>query len=596
MDTEFTLTSGIISRLIHAQGGENDLWTSGPTLQFISIKKVPSTSSPVDRYRIIVSDGEKYTQAMLATQLNQMVTDEAIGRHTVARIDKLTCNVVQQRRLIIILGITVLGKASDKIGNPDNIDIPIAVANPTAAPAPAVAQQPIHQAGAPRPQAVPNNRGPVVFPIEGLSPYSNKWTIKARVTQKSDIRQWSNNRGEGQLFNVTLMDESGEIRATGFNQAVKDFYDKLQEGKVYYISKARVNLAKKKFSNLPNEYELALEKNTEIEECLDQSNLPTVKYNFIPLSNLESIEKDATCDVIGVVKEASALGEIVSKTTHRELKKRELTIVDRSGYSVRVTLWGKQAEQYEHHDQPVVAFKGVRVGDFGGRSLSMISTSMMNANPDIPEAHALKGWFSATGSTENFQSHSNAMPSVSSGTFNRAEVRTLSDVKESQLGQSDKPEYFSSRATIVHIKADNISYPACPSEGCNKKVTEGADGQWKCEKCDRSYEKPEHRYIMSMSVADHTEQAWFQGFNDVGLAVFGMPANDLVELRERDDAAYNAVMHKATCNTFNFSCRAKQDTYNEQTRVRYGITRIMPLNYLEEACVMRDLLHSDWAR
>ena len=64
------------------------------------------------------------------------------------------------------------------------------------------------------------------------------------------------------------MDESGEIKATGFNNAVDEFYDKLQEGKVYYISKARVNLAKKKFSNLPNDYELSLERNTEIEEVL----------------------------------------------------------------------------------------------------------------------------------------------------------------------------------------------------------------------------------------------------------------------------------------------------------------------------------------
>lgn len=108
--------------------------------------------------------------------------------------------------------------------------------------------------------------GPVVYPIEGLSPYSSKWTIKARVTQKSTIKEYSTPKGEGRLFNVTLMDESGEIRATGFNQSVTEFYDRLQEGKVYYISKARVNLAKKKFSPLNNEYELGLERNTEIVE------------------------------------------------------------------------------------------------------------------------------------------------------------------------------------------------------------------------------------------------------------------------------------------------------------------------------------------
>lgn len=81
---------------------------------------------------------------------------------------------------------------------------------------------------------------------------------------KSDIKHWSNARGEGKLFNVTLVDETGEIRATGFNQQVDQFYDMLQDGKAYYVSKARVNIAKKQFNNTNNEYELSLGNETEI--------------------------------------------------------------------------------------------------------------------------------------------------------------------------------------------------------------------------------------------------------------------------------------------------------------------------------------------
>lgn len=91
------------------------------------------------------------------------------------------------------------------------------------------------------------------------------------------------------------MDESGEIKATGFNSVVDEFYDRLQEGKVYYISKARVNLAKKKFSNIQNDYELSIERNTEVEECLEPSSVPMIKYNFIPLGELDNVQKDATC-------------------------------------------------------------------------------------------------------------------------------------------------------------------------------------------------------------------------------------------------------------------------------------------------------------
>lgn len=64
------------------------------------------------------------------------------------------------------------------------------------------------------------------------------------------------------------MDDTGEIRGVAFTQVVDQFYDKLEEGKVYYISKARVNLAKKQFNNAAREYEFCLEKNTEIKEVM----------------------------------------------------------------------------------------------------------------------------------------------------------------------------------------------------------------------------------------------------------------------------------------------------------------------------------------
>lgn len=68
----------------------------------------------------------------------------------------------------------------------------------------------------------------VLSQISSLTPYHNKWVIKARVTNKSDMRSWSNSRGEGKLFNVDLMDESGEIRCTAFRDLAEKYFDYLQ--------------------------------------------------------------------------------------------------------------------------------------------------------------------------------------------------------------------------------------------------------------------------------------------------------------------------------------------------------------------------------
>lgn len=58
-----------------------------------------------------------------------------------------------------------------------------------------------------------------------------------RITAKSDIRRWSNAKGEGTLFSMDLLDEYGsEMRATFFKEACEKFYPMIETGKVYLLS------------------------------------------------------------------------------------------------------------------------------------------------------------------------------------------------------------------------------------------------------------------------------------------------------------------------------------------------------------------------
>ncbi|KAI8624420.1 replication factor-A protein [Xylariaceae sp. FL1651] len=585
-----------------------------PVLQCLQIKPLAAQqavggAAQPERYRVVLSDIRNYVQCMLATQANHVIHENQLVRGCIVRVKSYQANEVKGKNILIILDLEV----ATELGTHDRIGEPVAFeakpepantaiggsgfyGNKTESSAP-IKPEPIPSrmggggsgAGTSGNSTASSSRGNIlIYPIESLSPYAHKWTIKARVTSKSDIKTWHKASGEGKLFSVNLLDESGEIKATGFNEQCDQFYDILQEGSVYYISTCRVSLAKKQFSNLANDYELAFERETFIEKAEDQANVPQVRFNFINISELQAVEKDATVDVVGVLKDVGEVSQITAKSTGKPYDKRELTLVDDSQFSVRLTIWGKTATTFSAQPESVVAFKGVKVSDFGGRSLSLLASGTMAVDPDIEEAHRLKGWYDLQGRTDNFNSHNN-MASMGGATGRLDQIKCISQVKDENLGM-DNTDYFMLKATIVYIKQDNFAYPACSSEGCNKKVVDQGDGTWRCEKCDVVHQRPQYRYIMSVNVNDHTGQLWLSCFDDVGRIIMGMSADELMEIKENDEERFPTIFEAANCSKLNFRCRAKMDMYGENQRVRYQVMGANQLDYKTEALKLADMI------
>lgn len=556
-------------------------------LQCLQVKQLDSKPQGAgqERYRLVLSDIKSYVQCMLATQLNHLVHDGLLQRGAIIRMTSHQAQHLKGRSVLIVLALEVLPEfgTPEKIGEPKGIDTSAlpAPANTTMSGPGFYGAKSEAQDIKPQVQAqkemVRGGAGGgggggggahgsnTIHPIESLSMYSHKWTIKARVTAKSDMKTWHKPSGEGKLFNVTLLDESGEIRATAFNDQADQYWDVLNEGTVYYISSpCKVQMAKKQFNNTNNDYELVFERDTHVEKCEDQSNVPQIRYNFVNIQELQDVEKDATVDVIGVLKEVQDLSSITSKATGKPYDKRELVLVDDTGFQVRATIWGKTATAFDAPAESIVAFKGMRVGDFGGRSLSLLSSGSMSVDPDVPEAHRLKGWYDASGRNDNFASHNNLTGMGGSG--RKEDLKCIAQVKNENLGLEDTV-YFTVKATIVHLKQDTFSYPACVSEGCNKKVVDMGDGTWRCEKCDITRDKPRYRYVMSCSVNDHTGQMWISLFDDTACTIMhGKTADELMALREEDDSRVAAEFDAANCRKYSFRVRAKMDSFGDQQR------------------------------
>ncbi|KAK3899877.1 hypothetical protein C8A05DRAFT_46174 [Staphylotrichum tortipilum] len=576
-----------------------------PVMQCLHIKNLENKAvggGGPERYRIVLSDIRNYVQCMLATQANHVMHDGLLQRGSIVRVKQYQAQCLKGKNVMIVLDlevITALG-APEKIGDPKGMESAgeVAAQNTTIGgagfygvksepPQESKPAPPQRQMGAgSRAGAFGGGGGgggssrlaSTIYPIEALSPYANKWTIKVRVTSKSDIRTWHKASGDGKLFSVNFLDETGEIRATAFNQEVDKFYDLLQEGSVYHISTpCRVQIAKKQFSNLNNEYEMVFESQTTIEKAEDQSSVPQVRFNFCNIQELQEVDKDATVDVVGVLKEVNDVDEITSKNTGKPYAKRELTLVDDTGYQVRVTVWGKTATEFDARPESVVAFKGMRVSDFGGRSLSLLSSGTMAVDPDIPEAHKLKGWYDSTGRDNSFATHSN-MASVGAASGRKDELKTIGQVKADNLG-FENPDYFTIKATILHIRQENFAYPACLSLTCNKKVTDMADGTWRCEKCLINHDRPEYRYILSADVSDHTGHIWVSCFDEQARAIVGRTADEMMKLQGQADGSFEAAWDEALCRKMEFNCRAKMDTFGDQQRVRYQVMSARPMDY-----------------
>lgn len=94
---EAQLETGVCKILHEMSDPNDDIFNQEHTLQVLSTKLIPQING-TDRYRIIMSDGEHFLQAMLATQLNDMVSSNEIAKHSIIVTEKLTMNVVQNKK------------------------------------------------------------------------------------------------------------------------------------------------------------------------------------------------------------------------------------------------------------------------------------------------------------------------------------------------------------------------------------------------------------------------------------------------------------------------------------------------------------------
>mmetsp|Transcript_33154 Transcript_33154/g.51825 ORF Transcript_33154/g.51825 Transcript_33154/m.51825 type:complete len:486 (-) Transcript_33154:41-1498(-) len=419
-------------------------------------------------------------------------------------------------------------------------------------------------------------------PIESLSPYiGNKWIIKARVTDKSPVRTWSNARSQGKLFSMTLVDESGPIQCTVFQDGVDKFFDMLVEGKVFFFSKGQIKNANKKYSSVNAEYEISMDKDGEIwpAHASDPSfnSLPQKVFNFLPIESLKAKEKGSMVDVLGVI---SSIGQPQATTTKagNSVSKLNLVIADQTA-QVDLTIWDGLAEQWDIPVGVVVGIKKGRINEFNGDiSLSLSSSGFVDRDIPGTQPQALMSWYQEIEGKVN-------VPNISRGGMGSSRGsalyrNTLEEIQRLGLGKGEKPDYITVRGTVTHIKSDTMLYDACPN--CNKKLI--ADqfngGAYRCEKCDQVHDKPESRFLLSFMISDGTLQIWVTAFDDVASQFFGITAQELSKRASEDPNFTTVICTQRMYSQLVARLRVKEDRYGDSGEERTRSTLMGPVRWI----------------
>lgn len=155
-------------------------------------------------------------------------------------------------------------------------------------------------------------------------------------------------------------------------------------------------------------------------------------------------------------------------------------------------------------------------------------------------------------------------------------------MKSENIGQGDKPEYFTCKGSVIFLRKENCMYMACPTEACNKKLVDQGNGMYRCEKCSKEFPNYKWRMILSANLADHSDNQWVTCFQESAEALLGISADELGSMRETDEAGFDQVFQNATFKPYIFKLRAKMETYNDEKRLKTVCMNATPVDWVED--------------
>lgn len=420
------------------------------------------------------------------------------------------------------------------------------------------------------------------------------------------------------MFSVELIDkDGGEIKAAFFGEAVDRFFDMLHERRMFSFSGGTIKRANKQYYSR-GEHEITFDERARIEPCDDDGRCPVAVYDFKPLLSVKDLPSGSFVDVAAIVVSTSGVVEQTLKAGGSK-PKQDVTLLDDSGASIRITLWGESAQDAAWVEGAVVLLKGVKTSDFGGCSLNTNFGTQILLGEEAKRAHdrasQLLTWYAANGDAAKREAQT-----LSGGQGSNVPPQCLAEVKEeahslevqfgapgAAQGQNSSKYHTVSPATVTYLPHERAPfYLACPHllpddrkpgemRPCNRK-SEQSGGGYICA-MGHECQEPTARWMGQFSIADQSGTQYISAFDAETEQILGAKANEIAALWERKDCDAAAatrieeIFRRPQYTRWRMRLRSKKEVWNDEERIKVNLVDAKPLDLEREGRRMLGRIH-----
>ncbi|KAJ9446993.1 Replication factor A 51 kDa subunit [Diplonema papillatum] len=309
--------------------------------------------------------------ALCTEEVGREVVNNTIEKGCIVQLQEFIITTAKNKKPILIaVAAALLSPPLSVVGNPNNpyVDQGTPAANPGLEGPPAGQQA--------RSSHIDGTTAVAELELGG------KFNIRVKVTSRTELRSWSNAKGEGVYFWLTLADVSGAVRGTFFREAAKKFDPVVAEGKAYVFTNCQTK-ATSKHHPQPNvaapmvhvhddpcqphlhqndaddglvPLELVFSNNTTIREVDDAALLAISSgQQSTAVEHVNSMAPGSIVSVLCIISQVSPVA-----TLRNEHVKRTVDITDVTG-TVPITFWDDAAHSFSMPVGTVVHFKDLRV-------------------------------------------------------------------------------------------------------------------------------------------------------------------------------------------------------------------------------------------